>query len=197
MNQIKLLLIGVLILGVILFGAGIYLALAPGEVPVVQTSQVNTITTPINTPPPPTSTKINKTITVPMNTAWTDANLTVTSGQTVIINASGKGVWKNISKSNPNAVPSPYEECSPEGTPQNSSDYWSNIHQYQTRAANKGALIGRIGTNGIPFKVGSNLSKKFSESGKLYLGINDMKQEIDSTSYNDNSGNFEARIEIK
>jgi hypothetical protein len=45
--------------------------------------------------------------------------------------------------------------------------------------------------------VGSNFSKKINESGKLYLGINDMKQEIDSTSYNDNSGNFEARIEIK
>jgi hypothetical protein len=137
MTQVKILLIGVLILGVFLFGAGVYLAFKSNEAPVIQTSLINIATTPINSLPLPT-TKINKNVTVAMNTAWTDTDVRVKSGQTIIINASGKGVWKNISQNNPNAVPSPYEECNPEGTPQNTSitgQIFINIRQErQTKA---------------------------------------------------------------
>lgn len=137
-----------------------------------------------------------KQIEIPMNEPWTNSGIEVKTGQLLIITASGKGVWKNIARSNPNAVPAPYEECGPEGTAPNSKDYFSNIYQYQTKEANKGALIGRIGMNGAAFKIGSGFRQVVNQSGVLYLGINDMKQEIDSLSFNDNSGAFRATIEV-
>ena len=142
-------------------------------------------------------TQTSKQIEVPMTTPWTTTGIQVNSGQTLIVKASGKGVWKNIPASNPNAVPYPYEECSPDGTSPNSKDYLSNIDQYQTSLANKGALIGKIGNYGVPFKVGTQLNKSIKEDGILYLGINDMKPEINMGSWNDNAGSFSARIEIK
>jgi hypothetical protein len=49
------------------------------------------------------------------------------------------------------------------------------------------SLIGRIGTGGTPFEVGSMLSFHASSSGELYLGIND-------NNVSDNSGSWAAQI---
>ncbi len=195
MEKHKLLFIGLILAGVVMLGTGIYLSVKPEQNTAPQIFQT-VVSTPVTTQTV-TSNKVSKSTDVPMDTPWTSTGINVESGQTINITASGKGVWKNISKSNPNAVPNAYEECSPDGTLPNSGDYWSNISQYQTREANKGALIGRIGTNGKPFKVGSQFSQRINENGTLYLGINDMRKEVDSSSYNDNSGSFQAKIEIK
>lgn len=139
-----------------------------------------------------------KSITVDARHDWTNTGIEISKGQEVSISASGKVVWKNVADTNPNARPKPYEECGPDGTPPvDAKDYYSNIASYQTRNANKGALIGKIGENGIPFKVGSSLNKTMDESGVLYLGINEMRPEVDSTAYADNQGSFSVVVEVK
>ena len=52
----------------------------------------------------------------------------------------------------------------------------------------EGALIGRIGTRGLPFGIGDQTSVRMPEAGELFLGIND-----DSPA--DNRGEF--RVEIR
>jgi hypothetical protein len=63
--------------------------------------------------------------------------------------------------------------------------YWVNYSVL--KSAEHGALIGKIGENGKPFFVGENYSKKVTDTGYLYLGIND-------TNITDNSGVFEVTI---
>jgi hypothetical protein len=50
-----------------------------------------------------------------------------------------------------------------------------------------GALIGRVGTNGEPFAIGSGVTIAMPESGQLFLGIND-------DGFADNQG--EIRVDI-
>lgn len=52
------------------------------------------------------------------------------------------------------------------------------------------ALIGKIGSNGKPFIVGSHYTGQSMEDGVLYLGFNDMN-------YEDNSGEITATVSIK
>lgn len=144
-----------------------------------------------------TANKNNLTLNIPLSNPWTATGITVRTGQTLTIAATGKGVWKNIAGKNPNSYPKPFEECDPNGTPPiDSQDYYSNIASYPTREAYKGALIGKIGEKGVPFKVGSQFNQKVSENGVLYLGINDMKPEIDQSSFADNSGSYSVTIQI-
>jgi hypothetical protein len=139
----------------------------------------------------------NSQFTVPMNIPWTDTGIQLGAGQVLTITASGKGVWKNIHSDNPNASPTAYEECGPDGTPPvDKQDYYSNINNYQCPIAYKGALIGRIGENSIPFAVGLNFKQTINQSGKLYLGINDQKPEL-GNNWDDNSGSFTANLTIK
>jgi hypothetical protein len=49
------------------------------------------------------------------------------------------------------------------------------------------ALIGRIGTTPIIFKVGTTFALRAPMSGELYLGVND-------SYFGDNSGSFSATI---
>lgn len=50
-----------------------------------------------------------------------------------------------------------------------------------------GALIGRIGSNGQPFAIGSGVSIKMPGDGQLFLGIND-------DGFDDNRGEFRVDI---
>ena len=50
-----------------------------------------------------------------------------------------------------------------------------------------GALIGRIGTNGQPFAIGSGVSVPMPAAGQLFLGIND-------DGLDDNQGEFRVDI---
>jgi hypothetical protein len=191
--NIRILFVISLCIGLIIIGMGVYMILNPNTQTVAQTDDRPVSNVDIKEP---SKTASQTRVEVPMYRAWTETGLQVSPGQTLTITASGRGVWKNISPSNPNATPNAFEECSPEGTSPNAIDYHSNIQKYQTSSANKGALIGRIG-NGKPFKVGENFTKKVTESGVLYLGINDMKPEIDPSAWTDNSGGFQAQVRIK
>lgn len=134
--------------------------------------------------------------TIPMNVSWTNSGIQLSAGQTLIINAKGTGVWKNISSDSPSAKPKPYEECGPDGTPPvDKKDYYSNINNYQSPIAYKGALIGKIGEYGVPFPVGSKFQKAVNENGILYLGINDIKPELGQANWDDNSGGFIVTIQ--
>jgi hypothetical protein len=63
-----------------------------------------------------------------------------------------------------------------------------------------GALIGRIGTDGTPFIIGSTNSIKATRSGILYLGSNDNLGPCTGergSCYDDNSGKIKVSIRIK
>ncbi len=183
----------ILIVGLLILGVGIYSVVFKSEaptLPVIETKQPDP-------KPEPTKQELSKTIEVPMNTPWTDTGIRLGAGQSINITANGRGVWKNIAKDNPNATPNSYEECGPDGTAPNAPDYHSNISYYQFPKANKGALIGKIGENGIVFLVGSKLNERVENDGILFLGINDQKPEYGSTNWADNSGNFNAQITVR
>ena len=57
---------------------------------------------------------------------------------------------------------------------------------------NQGSLLGRIGTSGAWFKVGSTYEGIAALSGRLYLAINDA-----ACCFADNSGSLSADIEVK
>ena len=177
----------------LLVGGGIVALLkssAKDNPPTEKSANVQTATKPTSTPTPSSR---ESTVTVPLIIPWTNTNIQVNAGQTLTIHATGKGVWKNVAQSYPKA----YEECDPDGTPPvDSADYNSNISSYQCPDAHKGALIGKIGQNGTPFPVGSNYSQVMNQAGILYLGVNDMKPEVDSSAWRDNSGRFTARIKL-
>ena len=56
-------------------------------------------------------------------------------------------------------------------------------------AANRGALIGRIGENGTPFLIGATYEGAVQESGMLYLSMND-----GAGQFADNSGRLAVSI---
>jgi hypothetical protein len=137
-------------------------------------------------------------LTVPIDTPWTNTQIFLKEADTLIINATGSGVWKNVATSNPNAQPKAYEECGPDGTaPVDRQDYYSNISLYQCTNAYKGALIGKIGEHGVVFPVGSKFSQTMKDAGTLYLGINDQKPEFGGANWTDNSGTFTVHITIE
>ncbi len=158
--NVRILLGGLIGIGVIIIGIGVYFLLKPDAQVVNQNTFSEDTRQPVKTEDK-TEVRIqtSRKIEVPMNRAWTETGLQISAGQTLAVTASGRGVWKNISPNNPNAVPFPFEECSPDGTSPNAKDYHSNIHVYQTSLANKGALIGKVGDYGVPFKVGSKLTE--------------------------------------
>lgn len=179
LKNIWLAVIGITGIGCLI--VGLYLAFGSGQ----------SNSKPSSEPP-----RTNNEIEIPFSVAWTNTNIQVHKGQRLVIKATGKGVWKSIADSNPNAYPKPYEESEPDGTPPvDAKDYYSNISSYQCPQAYKGALIGKIGQYGIAFPVGSNFSQIADKDGVLFLGINDMKPEIDNTSLADNSGSFVVNIQ--
>jgi hypothetical protein len=63
-----------------------------------------------------------------------------------------------------------------------------------------GALIGRIGTDGAPFIIGSTNAVKATRSGTLYLGCNDNLGPCNGqpgSCYDDNSGKLKVHVRIK
>ena len=101
---------------------------------------------------------------------WTDTGLTLRSGETFRLDASGRVDW------------GPGRSDGPAG--EMSSHYNANRPLPNRPAA---ALIGRIG-NGEPFFVGQGgMTFRASNSGRLYLGIND-------DYLRDNSGSFRVSV---
>ena len=110
--------------------------------------------------------------TVSPKQAWTATGITVRKGEVNNVNATGEVQLSGDS----NDVATPFGSKS------------------GRKAANAplpnvlaGALIGKIGSNGAPFAVGSGVSIPMPEAGQLFLGVND-------DGFDDNRGEF--RVEM-
>jgi hypothetical protein len=154
MNQVKLFLIGIIFIGTLLLGIGVYLALKPNEV--VQNVAISSNNQPI---PSSTPAGTNKTIVLHANqSGWQSIGTgTFTLKATGTVDYGGE-------KANPD-------------TSQRIGDSTSLLAD-----APFGTLIGKIGENGKPFKVGSVY--KFNATETIYVAINDSIYEDNTGSYN-------------
>jgi hypothetical protein len=128
-------------------------------------------------------TTTSKTVSLIMNTAWTDTGMAVTKGQSQVVTATGKLNWLTDS---PCVLASGSCVTTPAGLP------WSNCATrpapaYTAPGLACWSLIGKIGSSGTPFEVGTAAQINDSVSGELYLGIND-------NVYHDDTGDWTATI---
>jgi hypothetical protein len=103
---------------------------------------------------------------------WTATGITVRRGEIVTFNASGE---VQLSPDNNDVA----------------TAFGSKSGRKATNAplpnVLAGALIGRIGTNGQPFAIGSGVSVPMPAAGQLFLGVND-------DGFGDNQGEFRVDI---
>ncbi len=110
--------------------------------------------------------------------AFTDTGAQVSTGEKLDIVSTGTITWSTSCLSNCNATPNgtPWNAClaTPGGT-------------FTAPGLPCWSLIGKIGTTGVPFEVGSALKFSAPYSGELYLGVND-------NYYPDNAGSWKSTI---
>jgi hypothetical protein len=112
-------------------------------------------------------------ITVQANQPWTSTGVTVKKGQRVTFVSTGE-----IQLSD-----NPSDTATPDGSKAGRAATNGPFKQ-----GTAGALLGRVGTNGAPFPLGSNQQTiTMPASGVLYLGIND-------DGFDDNRGNFQVIV---
>jgi len=113
------------------------------------------------------------TITVPGNTAWSNAGMRVASGDMLTFAAQGTLIFDADGYA-----------CSPNGTS------WSDTRDRQDPLWQQphGGVIGKIGEHGTPFFIGNSYTVRAWMSGPLFVGINDYW-------YHTNSGSFTVKIE--
>ena len=176
MNQIKLLLIGVLGIGVLLLFVGIYLTFNQNQPSIA----VNTAVTPVTSPATPvntvqsTPTKITRDITVPSGTMWFDTGIDVSSDSTVRINYKG-GQWTNVVGSN-----------FVDGQGKGGFDRRNLLIVPSSQLC---ALVAKVGD--YKFHVGNSYNGKPGR-GRLYLSLNDIPK-----TYNDNDGDLDVSVEVR
>jgi hypothetical protein len=115
------------------------------------------------------------TVFVPGTVLWTDSGIEVVTGDTLEIKAGGRITH---SKNGP--------LLTPDGDP-NLAGHESNLPGVED--ANHAGLIGRIGEDGVPFAVGSEVETTVESDGRLYLGIND-------SGVGNNDGEFVATVTL-
>jgi hypothetical protein len=119
---------------------------------------VGQVTSPEGTP--------RATVTVEATHPWVDSGLTVRKGERLSFEVSGSIRWGS----------KPDQVAGPEG------------HGAKAGKVGVGGLIGRVGFTGKPFPIGSTRTPMtMSQSGKLFLGINDFI-------FKDNAGSFVVKI---
>lgn len=126
-------------------------------------------------PPPAASTTFN----LPGRSQWLGTGVHVRQGQTLIISASG------IINTNQGG---PERDASPEG------DAYACVSDCFLNGAHYGALVGKIGPNGLPFVIGSSLSLPVDQSGELLVVAND---NVGALMVADNTGSFLIVIEVR
>lgn len=152
---------------------------------------------------PTTSTSgSGNTITVNPTIVWNDTGIQIKSGSSVSIQATGQ---VNIASPGDGADkwvgPGGWGEI-----PSFLCDGRPCLYKYTVNDS-LGSLIGKIGANGRAFSVGANASFTASESGNLYLGVNDgisdwtgktlSESELISKMYSNNRGSFTATVQVK
>lgn len=111
-------------------------------------------------------------ISVSPKQAWTATGITVRKGETIAFNATGEVQLSTDT----NDVATAFGAKSGRKA--------TNAPLPNVLA---GALIGRIGTNGQPFAIGSGVSVPMPAAGQLFLGVND-------DGFADNQGEFRVDI---
>lgn len=125
-------------------------------------------------------------VVVPANQDWGNTQVKVSAGKTLTISAQGT---IEVPRPGPGKIVS---ALGPEGTfhfLDAESRFWFPLPAAGAGPAPAYALIGRIGEEGRPFFVGRNHSVVATESGELWLGINDGECA-------GNRGQFSARVRI-
>jgi hypothetical protein len=123
--------------------------------------------------PMPTSRKQEtRTVIVDAGKMWVDTGITLASGNSLIMQASGQ--WANTT---------PHAPYGPNGL----NNTWPGTI---LESANIGSLIGSI--DGFIFPVGAYYSGNSPASGRLYLSINDVPG-----TYSDNWGQMSVRISYR
>ncbi len=102
-----------------------------------------------------TSFNIITEIPVPSNVAWTKTEYKINTGEKLEIITTGEITISTGLKCSPVGIANSTDSC-------------------VLKTANYGSIIAKIGENGQPFLVGERLNTKVTESGTIYLGINDI-----------------------
>jgi hypothetical protein len=113
--------------------------------------------------------KLAGTIVLPAQVPWFDSGISVLAGDKVAISASGRVYIGNVAAGQPNL--SNFQ--TPEGAINTTAAAQGQNHPFIAPALVPWSLIGKIGSTGIPFYVGTNKSFAAPNSGKLYLSVND------------------------
>lgn len=114
---------------------------------------------------------------VPADKEWTDTGIDLLEGDTLRLTADGTIHYTST------------QTCGPNGGEREWRDL---IRALPVNDVGRGALIGLIGQAGVatPFYIGAEAEFTVEKSGRLFLGVND-------DNYQNNSGRFRARIEIR
>ncbi len=124
---------------------------------------------------PVSTTKGSKTVLVSGKTPWTDTGIQISKADTISFTATGQVQW-GVGKS---------KLVGPEGSTQKiKANALRTAYPVSTLGA--GGLIAKVGS-GRALAVGKTAKIVASESGTLYLGIND-------NSFRDNSGQFSVSV---
>lgn len=111
---------------------------------------------------------VNQQFTLPAATEWDGSGISVQSGETITISASGEVYIGDVSA----GMPSVSNYQTPAGDPGFST---ANLGggTFAAPGLVPWSLVGRIGANGTPFEIGNGTTITASSSGELYLSVND------------------------
>ena len=141
----------------------------------IPTSTATATPKPTNTPIPPTPTETVFNFSLPASACWVTSEVSVLTGQTVSITASGiVNTWGGNEISN--------------GDPNGQSANMCGAIECPLQGANYGALIGRL-EDLQPFLVGTKFEFTTTKDGELYFTVNDWE-------CSDNSGHFDIVVEV-
>ena len=124
------------------------------------------------------------TISLPANVEWDDSGISITTGQSVTIGASGEVYIGDVSAGMPGV--SNYQ--SPAGDA-NLSTSGLGGSPFAAPGLVPWSLVGRIGATGTPFEIGTGANITASASGELYLSVND-------NNFGDNSGSWSIQAQV-
>ena len=123
---------------------------------------------------------------VPGPDEWVDTGITVVAGEAITISANGQVYIGAIGLGQPNI--SDYQ--TPAGDPTTTTAAQTGFAgAFAAPGLVPWSLVGRIGSSGTPFEVGSGSAIAAPTSGRLYLSVND-------NNFSDNSGSWDALVRI-
>lgn len=145
----------------------------------------------LNQPGEATPAATQMSVVVPGTEPWTDTGIDISIDDTMLIEAEGEVTPKADARVKIGTTDTEIDiEGVPFNDPNGNPDPGARMYNVEgLREAGHAALIGRIGEDGVPFQVGSQLLAQADAEGRLFLGIND-------TGVDNNDGEFTATITV-